>query len=79
MACCVFAFRFLSFASVFFFFDLLLSFCLSFSLFAPVVLWLSSFFVGRCFFFPFGLYAKRKGAPCWCVLSRPVVGLFIGP
>ena len=26
-----------------------------------------------CFFFPFGLYAK-KGAPCWCVLSCPVVG-----
>ena len=29
---------------------------------------------GVCvFFFPFGLYAKRKGAPCWCVLSCPVV------
>ena len=24
------------------------------------------------FFFPFGLYAKRKGAPCWCVLSSCV-------
>ena len=33
-----------------------------------------SLFVGRCcFFFPFGIYAKRKGAPCWCVLSCPVV------
>ena len=29
------------------------------------------------FFFPFGLYAKRKGAPCWCVLSSCVVGCFI--
>ena len=29
---------------------------------------------GLCvFFFPFGLYAKRKGAPCWCVLSCPVM------
>ena len=34
--------------------------------------------VGFCiFFFPCGLYTKRKGAPCWCVLSRPVVGCFI--
>ena len=33
-----------------------------------------SLFVGCCFFFPYGLYAKRKGAPCWCVLSCPVVG-----
>ena len=34
--------------------------------------------VGFCvFFFPYGLYAKRKGAPCWCVLSCPVVGCFI--
>ena len=32
-----------------------------------------SLFVGRCFLFPFGIYAKRKGAPCWCVLSCPVV------
>ena len=44
---------------------------------------LSSFFAfslfgcGCCFFFPFGIYAKRKGAPCWCVLSCPVVGCFI--
>ena len=30
--------------------------------------------VGFCyFFFPYGLYAKRKGAPCWCVLSCPDV------
>ena len=33
-----------------------------------------SLFVGCCFFFPYGLYAKRKGAPCWCVLSCLVVG-----
>ena len=39
-----------------------------------VSLWL---FVGVLlgFLFPFGLHAKRKGAPCWCVLSCPVVGL----
>ena len=36
-----------------------------------------SLFVGCCcFFFPYGISAKRKGAPCWCVLSCPVVGLF---
>lgn len=33
-----------------------------------------SLFVGCCFFFPFGLCAKRKGA-IPCVLSCPVVGL----
>ena len=32
-----------------------------------------------CFLFPFGIYAKRKGAKCFCVLSCPVVGLFISP
>ena len=32
-----------------------------------------SLFVGCCFFFPYGICAKRKGAPCWCVLSCPVV------
>ena len=43
--------------------------CLSFLLVCPLV-----FLVGFCIlFFPFGLYAKRKGAPCWCVLSCPVV------
>ena len=49
----------------------------------PIVLCLSSclpcLFLCHCgvcvFFFPFGLCAKRKGAPCWCVLSCPVVGL----
>ena len=64
--------------------------CLSFYLFTcflsfcPSLVWLSfvspclssCFLVGLCvFFFPYGLYAKRKGAPCWCVLSCPVVGL----
>ena len=44
--------------------SLLLSAC-------PLVL---SFMFWLCvFFFPFGIYAKRKGAPCWCVLSCPVV------
>ena len=37
-----------------------------------------SLFVGCCcFFFPFGLCAKRKGAPCWCVLSCPVGWVFV--
>ena len=53
--------------------------------FAFVILGLSSclpcLFLCPCgvcvFFFPFGLYAKRKGAPCWCVLACPVVGCFI--
>ena len=45
----------------------------------PLVLCLSSLFVGCCcFFFPFGMYAKRKGA-IPCVLSRSVVGLFRCP
>ena len=75
-ACGVFAFL----LSFFLLLCRLLSFCLSFSLFAPVVLWLSSFFalslfVGCCFLFPFGICAKRKGAPCWCVLSSWVVGV----
>ena len=30
-----------------------------------------------CFFFPFGLHAKREGAPCWCVLSSCVVSVQI--
>ena len=30
-----------------------------------------------CFLFPFGIYAKRKGAPCWCVLSSCVVSVQI--
>ena len=66
-------------------------FCIRFSSSSPifegfafVILCLSSclpcLFLCHCgvcvFFFPFGLYAKRKGAPCWCVLSCPVVGLF---
>ena len=25
-----------------------------------------------CFLFPYGLHAKRKGAPCWCVLPSCV-------
>ena len=35
-----------------------------------------SLFVGCCFFFPYGISAKRKGAKCFCVLSCPVVGLY---
>ena len=38
-------------------------------------LWL--FGCGCCFLFPCGLYAKRKGAPCWCVLSSCVVSVQI--
>ena len=65
------------------------SFCLSFYLFAsafcpsPCLLYfgclsLLSFLICVCvFFFPCGIYAKRKGAPCWCVLSCPAVGCFI--
>ena len=35
-----------------------------------LILVLSSLFVGCCcFFFPYGIYAKRKGAPC---LVRPL-------
>ena len=68
------------------------SFCLSFHLFTcflsftlsallwlsfacPLVLYFLSCFVCS-FFFPYGLYAKRKGA-IPCVLSSCVVGLFI--
>ena len=67
---------------VFFFSHLVLSFS-PFVLTAPVVFCLSSciVFVGLwvccCFLFPYGLYAKRKGAPCWCVLSSCVVDCFI--
>ena len=41
----------------------------------PLALSLWLFGCGCCFLFPFGLYAKRKGAPCWCVLSCPAVCL----
>lgn len=37
------------------------------------------FWVCGCFlFFPFGIYAKRKGAKCFCVLACPVVGVLFG-
>ena len=45
--------------------------CLSSCLVFPFLLWLC------VFLFPFGICAKRKGAPCWCVLSCPVVGCLI--
>ena len=48
-------------------------FWLSFA--CPLVLSLWLFGCGCCFLFPIGLHAKRKGAPCWCVLSCPVVCL----
>ena len=35
----------------------------------PLALSLWLFGCGCCFLFPLGLHAKRKGAPCWCVLS----------
>ena len=41
----------------------------------PLALSLWLFGCGCCFLFPFGLYAKRKGAPCWCVLSWCVIDL----
>ena len=70
----VFAFLFVLFAPAFISFPAFLA--------CPLVLCLSSclpcLFLCHCgvcvFFFPFGLCAKRKGAPCWCVLSCPVVG-----
>ena len=55
--------------------------CLSFYLFAPaffvcpLVLCLSSLSLWVVVSFSLSDYAqKRKGAPCWCVLSCPVVG-----
>ena len=83
MACGVFAFMypFLCLSLPFFLSLYLLLVLLSFV--ALVVFCLSSciVFVGLwvccCFFFPYGLYAKREGAPCWCVLSCPVVCCFI--
>ena len=76
MSCGVFAFLFVLFAPAFISFPAFLA--------CPLVLCLSSclpcLFLCHCgvcvFFFPFGLYAKRKGAPCWCVLACSVVGLF---
>lgn len=77
-ACCVFA-------SILYLLPCFLSCCLCFPL--VVVLCSGCLYLSSCivfvalwvcfsrFFFPFGIYAKRKGAPCWCVLSRPVVGL----
>ena len=71
----VFAFLFVLFAPAFISFPAFLA--------CPLVLCLSTclpcLFLCHCgvcvFLFPFGLYAKRKGAPCWCVLSCPVVCL----
>ena len=48
--------------------------CLASALGLVFLSWLCGLFLGCCFFFPYGIYAK-KGAPCWCVLSCPVVGL----
>ena len=60
-----------------------LSFCPSVFLSCPAFVLLSRFAsalglwcclcCGCRLSFPFGLYAKRRGAPCWCVLSCPVV------
>ena len=76
-ACGVFAFLFVLFAPAFISFPAFLA--------CPLVLCLSSclpcLFLCHCgvcvFFFPFGLCAKRKGAPCWCVLSCPVGWVFV--
>ena len=43
----------------------------------PLALSLWLFGCGCCFLFPCGIYAKRKGAPCWCVLSSCVVSVQI--
>lgn len=82
-ACGVFASIFLLSTSIYPFI------CLPLSLFVPVSLSLPIFSAlsllsSGCpvvlslmlciFLFPFGIYAKRKGAPCWCVLSWCVVG-----
>ena len=83
-ACGVFASVFLVFPLLclpFHLFTCFLSFTLSalfwLSFACPLALSLWLFGRGCCFLFPFGLHAKRKGAPCWCVLSWCVVGLFI--
>ena len=74
MACGVFAPIFIVLQLFFFFFA-----CFACPLCQPCLfvlsLWL--FGCGCCFLFPFGLYAKRKGAPCWCVLSSCVVSVQI--
>ena len=69
---CVFAFVFPLLCLSFYLFTCFLSFC-------PSLVWLPFvFLVCLCvFFFPCGLYVKRKGAPCWCVLSCPVVVLSV--
>ena len=76
-ACCVFASLFVLLP--FFFCSCVCLLLCWLSFFALVVflcslalsLWL--FGCGCCFLFPFGLYAKRKGAPCRCVLSSIVI------
>ena len=84
-ACGVFAPIFIFFAYVFAlrFISLLLLYVLL-SFFALVVFCLSScivfvaLWVCWVFLFPYGLYAKRKGAKCFpCVLACLVVGCFI--
>lgn len=55
----------------------LLGFC-SWSCLAFLALWLGFWcWLGCCFFFPFGICVKRKGARCFCVLSCPVVGCVV--
>ena len=66
---CLFA-RFLSCLLSFVFFALVVFLC-------PLALSLWLFGCWWCCFFPFGLHAKRKGAPCWCVLSSCVVSVQI--
>ena len=81
-ACCVFAFllsfclspfafRFISLRLLF----VLLSFFALVVFLCPLALSLWLFGCGCCFLFPFGIYAKRKGAPCWCVLSSCAIDL----
>lgn len=75
MACGVFAFHFV-FSPCFLSFYLFAGFP-SFFLCLSSCLVLSFLLCLCCFFFPYGLHAKRKGAPCWCVLSCPVVGCVV--
>ena len=86
MACCVFAFLLSFCLSPFAFrFISLPAFCPSPCLLCSgclLLVLLSCLFLCpcgfcRCFLFPFGIYAKRKGAPCWCVLSSCVVSVQI--
>ena len=90
MACCVFCLSFYPFCPfAFILLPFVLSLCFSFLSFTlsalfwlsfacPLVLSCLFLCLCCCFFFPYGLHAKRKGAKgCPCVLACLVVGCFI--